>query len=307
MPGTYFGPHREQYSDYAHSGNANLGRYPLGHTLILPDDREYRFTLNDGTVEVAGNLYQSVVGLAGHTNRGADVARAIGATAIGGNITTTVAAADIYAEGTAHTNNDTGAGYSYRIRRAMTAGAAHASAASTAALTVNLDVGESVQVAIDTTTEVTFTRNRYHAALITAAPPTAPLTGVSPGVAAADRFYWSQVKGYAAVQAQIGTLYAGLPVQAGITTGGRIESYKRRVRTGGTTVIFLSNTAIWGAPLSDSDGSDVVVYAIASVISAAAAATYDISAGIAYNAPIVGMCVKANASTEFALIDLNIT
>src|SRR3990167_5790305 len=105
MPGIYFGPNAEQYSTYAASPHANVGRYPLGHTLILPDGREYRFNLNDGTIEVAGNLYQSVAALTGHTNRPADVARAIGATAISANITTTVAAADIYAEGMVHGND----------------------------------------------------------------------------------------------------------------------------------------------------------------------------------------------------------
>ena len=78
MPNTYYGPHAEKYSDYANAGNANLGRWPLGHILILPDHREYRFTLNDGTVEVAGNLYQSVAPVTGHTNIAADTPRARG-------------------------------------------------------------------------------------------------------------------------------------------------------------------------------------------------------------------------------------
>lgn len=306
MPRTYFGPYNEQNSTYAFQTHANLGRFPLGHILILPDNREYRFALNDGTVEVAGNLYQSVAPVTNHQNVTADVVRAIGATAISATLGATAAAVDIYAEGIAHINNDTGESYAYRIKRAMTAGAAHASVATSSVLTVNLEAGESVQVALDTTSEVTFTRNRYHQVLITAAPPTSRLAGVSPGVCAANRFYWSQVKGYAAVLAQ-GTLLAGLPVQADITTAGAVENAKRRVRTGGTTVIFLSNTAIWGAPLSDQDGSDVGVYAIASVASAAAAATYDISSGIAYNGPPVGICVKANSTTQYALVDLAIS
>jgi len=303
MPGTYFGPYNEQYSSYAHGGNANLGRYPLGHTLILPDGREYKFTLNDGTVEVAGSLYQSVAPVTGHTNV-VSAAAAIGATAISGTMSATAAAVDIYSEGAVHVNDATGEGYSYRIRRAMTAGAAHAAAASTGTLTVNLAAGESVQVALDTTSELTFSRNRYHQATIHGSPPTATLTGVSPGVAAASRFYWSQTKGYAAVLCNL-TLLAGLPVQADIATDGAVENYKRRVRTTGTTVLFVT-TGLWGVTLSDQDGGALAgLYAIAST-NAIAPATYDISGGVAYNAPIVGMCVKANASTEFALIDLNI-
>ena len=306
MPNTFYGPYTERNSTYANAGNANLGRWPLGHILILPDHREYRFTLNDGTVEVAGNLYQGVAAVAGHTNIAADVVRAIGATALSATLNGTAPAADIYAEGVAHTNDEVGEAYAYRIRRAMTAGAAHASAASAAVLTVNLQAGESVQVALTTASEMTFTRNRYHQVTLHVGPPTALLSGVSPGVAALDRFYWSQVKGYTAVLADL-TLLAGNRVMPSIAQDGRVEGFKRRVRTAGTSVIFLSNTAFWGIGVADADGTEVAgVYAIYSVISAAVAATYDVTGGIAYNGPDIGVCVKANASTEYALIDLNI-
>jgi len=304
MPGTYFGPFNEQYSDYAHGGNANLGRFPLGHTLILPDGREYKFTLNDATVEVAGNLYQSVVPV--NFSVTCDVARAAAATAISGTLTASAAAVDIYSEGTVHVSNGTGEGYSHRIKRAMSVGEAHAAAASTGVLTVNLEAGEGVQVATNVSTSVTFTRNRYHAALIHASPPTAAVVGVSPGTAAASRFYWSQTKGYAAVLAEIGNLYRGNPVQAGTTTDGTIESHKRRVRSTGTTVAFTTATITTGVALSDSDGGAVGIYSLNSVVSAAVAATYDITGGVAYNSPIVGICVQSMGSTEYALIDLNI-
>lgn len=299
MPSTYFGPYSERHSTYANSGNANLGRWPLGHTLILPDGREFKFTLNDGTAEVAGNLYQSVAPLTGHTNRPVDVVRAIGATVISASITTTVAGTDIYAEGIAHGSDATGEGYSYRIRRAMAAGTAHASAGSANILTVNLETGDSIQVALDTTSEVTFTRNRYHQTLIHQSPPTAQVTGVSPGVAAADRFYWSQVKGYAAVLANL-TLLAGNMVQPDIAVNGAVESYKRRMQINSTGSVLTAGTNLRAA-IVDQDGSDLGVFA---VVSASVTQVYDITGGIANNAPIIGVCVKANASTEFALIDL---
>ena len=304
MPGVYYGPYRENYSDYANSGNANLGRWPLGHKLILPDGREYRFTLNDGTVEVAGNLYQGVAALAGHTNQAVTTAAAALATAITATITTTTAAVDIYAEGVVHTNDVSGEGYSYRIRRAMTAGAAHASAASTGTLTVNLDPGESVQVALDTTSEVSFTRNRYHQVTIHVSPPTAQIAGVSPGVAAANRFYWTQVRGYAAVLCNL-TLLAGLPVQPDIATDGAVESAKRRARSGGGTVIGIAPTLMSYLRLVDQDGT-TTDFLVPATITTAVTANYDITGPIAANSPTVGICVKANASTEFALIDLRI-
>ena len=301
-PATYFGPYAENYSDYANSGNANLGRWPLGHTLILPDGREYRFALNDSTVEVAGNLYQGVAALAGHTNRLVTTVAAIGATAVTATIITTVAGTDIYAEGMVHVNDNTGQGYSYRIRRAMAAGTAHASAASTSTLTVNLDPGESVKVALDTTSEVSFTRNRYHQATIHVSPPTALLTGVSPGVAAADRFYWSQIKGYAAVLANL-TLLAGLPVQPDQATDGAVESRKIRVEAGGTTAL-LTTTAHAVLYLLDQDGTTTTFGIVTTTVGTAT--VRDITSGIANNSPIVGICVKANASTDYALINLMI-
>ena len=302
MPRTYFGPYNENYSTYANAGNANLGRWPLGHILILPDNREYHFTLNDGTAEVAGNLYQSVASVANHVDVTADVARAIGATVISATLGATAAAVDIYAEGAVHSSNDTGESYAYRIRRAMTAGASHASAATSSILTVNLEAGEAVQVALDTTSEVTFTRNRYHAVIITAAPPTAALAGVSPGVAAANRFYWSQCKGYAAVLAS-GTLLAGLPVMAGITTAGSVESTKRRLVGAGTTAL-LNTATMTVVYLQDSDGT-TTTYGIVTT-SAGTTTARDVTGPIAANAPTVGMCVKANSTTQYALIALDI-
>ena len=304
MPGTYFGPYGENNSNYAHAGHANFGKWPLGHTLILPDQREYRFTLNDATVEIAGNLYQSVAAVADHTNRPADVVRAIGATAISATLGATAAAVDIYAEGLAHPNNDTGEGYSYRIRRAFSVGQAHAAVATSSILTVGLELGESVQVALDTTTEVTFTRNRYHQATIHLSPPTATLTGVSPGVAAADRFYWSQVKGYAAVLANL-TLLAGWPVQPSIDINGAVETHKRRARSGGTTMLGVVPTVSSWSALVDQDGT-TTNFLVHHTVAAGVTITADISGPAAINAPVMGICVKANSSTEFALIDLSI-
>lgn len=300
MPRTYFGPHNENYSTYANDSSiANRGRFPLGERLILPDGRVYRFGLNDGTAEVAGRLYQSVAAVGDHTNVAADVARAIGAVAISATLGATLAAIDIYAEGVVHIN-DAGAsttqeGYTQRIRRVAAAGSAHAAVAASGVITVNLVAGESVQVALTTAAEMSFSRNRFHQMLITATPPTSELAGVSPGVAAADRWYWSQVHGEAAVLGD-GTLYAGREVQASIATAGAVESRKTRVRTSATAAADVTAFVL----LVDSAGTNTTL----AVGTVAAGTTVDITAGIAYNAPIVGMCIKANASTEESLIDL---
>ena len=275
MPRTYFGPLDERNLNYAFEGNANKGRFPMGHILELPDHREYRFALNDGTVEVAGDLYQSVVGLTGHINRAADVARAIDAILLSATLATTAAAVDIYAEGIAHVNAAPGEGYAYRITRAMTAGAAHAAAVATGVLTVNLAPGEQVQVALTTASNISFTRNRFHQVLLTAAPPTGGLAGVSPGVAAADRFYWSQVKGYAAVLANL-TLLAGLPVQPDIAVNGAVESYKRRMQISSTGSVLTAGTNLQNAVL-DQDGTTTGLFVITSI---STVTTFDITGAI---------------------------
>ena len=159
-----------------------------------------------------------------------------------------------------------------------------------------------MQVALTTASDTTFTRNRYHQVLLHPSPPTGNLAGVSPGVAAANRFYWSQIKGYAAVLAD-GTLLEGLPVMASITTDGSVESVKRRVRTGGATVAATGAAQAF-ARLVDQDGTTTDYFI--GVTSALVTGTIDISGPIAINAPVVGICVKANATTDEALIDLKI-
>lgn len=297
MPGTYFGPYGAQYETFAEPAGGNAGHRPLGFKLILPDDRTYRYSLAGTVARVAASLYQSVAPVTDHQNVAADVVRAIGATSISATLGATLAAIDIYSEGIVHINDAAGEGYAHRIKRAMAEGQAHAAVAASGILTVTLEAGESVQVALTALSEMTFSRNRFHATLIHQSPPTARLAGVSPGVAAALRYYYSQVEGEAAVLAD-GTLYAGLPVQASITVDGAVESAKRRVRTSATAAADVTAFVL----LVDSAGTNTTL----AVGTVAAGTTVDITAGIAYNAPLVGQCIKANADTEQALIDLEL-
>jgi hypothetical protein len=298
MPGTFFGPYGENNTTYASGGNANLGRFPLGHTLVLPDGRRYRFALNDGTVEVAGRLYQSVVSVADHLNVAADVARAIGVAIISATLGATLAAVDIYAEGMVHINDAIGEGYAYRIRRANTAGAAHAAAAASAVLTVNLVASETVQVALTTLSEMSFTRNRFHAVLIHPSPPTAGLAGVSPGVAAADRFYWSQVAGWAAVLIDTYTdapSAVGRMVYPSITVDGAVGVGRLTFRTGGTAAGDVTSFT----NVEDAAGVE------GSLEAGGIAINTNVSPGVVMD-PAVGVLIKANADTEEALVDLMI-
>ena len=297
MPGTFFGPYNEQFSDYAEPAGGNAGRFPLGHYLILPDQRRYRFTLNDGTTEVAGRMYQSSAPIGTHTDRNSDVARAVGAVAVSATLGSTSAAQDIYSEGMVHVNDADGVGYAWRIARAVVNGQAHNAVAGSGVLTVTLAAGEQVQVAISaTTSQLTFTRNRFHQVIIAPTDLTASLAGVSPGVSTTGRYYWSQVFGEAAVLQDL-DLYEGQMVQSSNNTAGAIESSKFKVRTG-TSVPGDSKTC--GANALDSSGSENVI----TLIGTASNTTYDISGPSSVRGALVGVCRVANITTEAALIDL---
>jgi hypothetical protein len=90
---------------------------------------------------------------------------------------------------------------------------------------------------------------------------------------------------------------------AGITTAGSVESTKRRLVGAGTTAL-LTTTAHTVVYLQDSDGT-TTVYGIVTT-SAATTVARDITGPIAANAPTVGICIKANATTEYGLVDLAI-
>ena len=223
-----------------------------GAVLILPDERSFRYTLNDATAEVAANLYQAALPIANHENRACDVARAVGAVAISATLGATAATVDLYQEGIIHVNDAAGEGYAHRIRRARVASDAHASVLSSGIITVNLAAGESVQVALTTSSEVSFHHNRHRVVLIHDSPPTAVLVGVSPGVAAASRWYYSQVGGIAACLVS-GTVVIGDFCVPSATVDGAVMP-SAAFETDGPYVGIVA-----GLGNSTTDGEEVIV------------------------------------------------
>ena len=295
MPYTYFGPYGTQFATQAEPAGGNTGLRPLGTVLVLPDGREYRYALAGSAARVAGNLYQSIVPVVEHSETVVDQVRAVGATALSSTLGAVLAAIDIYSEGYVSVNKVDGVGLGYRIRRAIANGQAHAAVASSGIITVNLAPGESNLVALVSTSELTYSRNRFHSTIIHASPPTAMLSGVAPWAATLSQYYYEQVRGLATVLAD-GTLLAGKAVQASITTDGAVESAKTRIRTSATAAGDV--TAF--VQLTDQDGTNTTV----AVGTIAASTTADITGGVAYNAPLVGICTKVNISTEYAQVDL---
>ncbi len=120
MPGVYFGPYGTQYKTYGTPTGSHCGRFPLGHRLILPDGREYRFALAGADVRVAGHLYQMEVPAANHDELVVTVIPAVGDKTFAATLGATAAAVDEYSEGMVHVNKSTGLDTGYRIRRDRT-------------------------------------------------------------------------------------------------------------------------------------------------------------------------------------------
>ena len=166
MPGIFYGPYGIQYNDHAEPSGGNAGRFPLGHTLVLPDGRTYKYSEAGAVAPVAGSLYQSIAPVTNHTDLAvlstttADIP-AVGDTTIVATLGATSAAADIYSEGIVHFNDDTGEAYAHRVARAVANNDAHAAVAASGAITLNLAAGEKVQVAGTSDTTVSLTRNRF--------------------------------------------------------------------------------------------------------------------------------------------------
>ncbi len=228
MPRTFYGPYGSQYNTHAEPAPGNTGLFPLGSKLVLADEREYRYTLNDGNAEIAGDLYESIAPDSAHggtTGIVADVARAVGAVAISGTLGASAAAVDLYSEGLVTITGvtvATGQGFAFRIARAIAAGQAHAAVLSSGIITVNLEAGESVQVALTTSSEMAFTRNRWDSVVLKPGATAVALpAGVAPIAAGANRYYYGQTRGLAAVL-QAASVLIGDPAVGSTGTAGAV-------------------------------------------------------------------------------------
>ena len=203
-------------------------RHALGTKAVSQDGRVFRYAEMGGTAGVPGKLYQTVVPIANHTNIACDVARAAGAVKISATDGGTGAAVDIFAEGYVIINDAAGEGYTYKIAGGpqQPSGTGHAVAASGAVITVNLAPGYSVQTALTTSSEVTFTRNRYKAVILSTTGTTAPVVGVGVSDVTADYFCWLQTGGPAAVLTD-GTVVIAQHVRSSDGTAGSVEALDR--------------------------------------------------------------------------------
>ena len=195
-------------------GESTTQQFPLGTKLVYAD-REFRYARMGGTVGVAGNLYQSVVPLAGHIDEAVNTFAAA-ATVIA--FTPAVDATDDLAanelqDGYIYTNDDTGEGHLYRVK-------SHPAIAG--AVSGNITLADPVVVAAVAATTCTVLHNPWRNVIIHPSPPTAPIVGAAVRAVTANSYCWLQVRGPCPILTD-GTVVIGEDVVASDATDGAVE------------------------------------------------------------------------------------
>lgn len=182
----------------------------LGEIVHSNDGRAYRYCKAGGTALAAGKLQQSSAQDTGDHNL-AIAAAAVGDTSITTTGTVTVTA-NQYADGFVTIADDAGEGYIYAI-------SGHA-AATAAAFTVNLK--DSIQVALTTSTTIDIVKNPYDSVIINPTTISSSPAGVAVIALTASQYGWLQVSGPASVLAD-GGITVGTDVVASDNVAGAVE------------------------------------------------------------------------------------
>ncbi len=224
MPRTYYTTFGKQKDTFALPAGGNTGPYPLGSMLVLPDERWFRLNLAVAT-QIAGRVQDTIAPQVDHFEIVVSTIPAVGDKTIAATLAgTAIAAVDIYSEGFAHFNKLAGLDYGHRIRRAIATGQAHAAVAAAGIITVNLEPGETVDVAGQSTTEVTLTRNRFHSTVIAPTSTLAAPAGIAIGLTAAGRYGYLQTKGFCAVACTGNGVIGDISVRSTATAGCTMAS-----------------------------------------------------------------------------------
>ena len=200
-----YGPESEPYNSYAAVAPApgdngaggqiaQRGRNPLGQQLVLQDGRKYRFFLNNAsTAVIPGDVQQSAVIVT--TNQ----SMACAATAVGSRIVTfthggATTVVNQFAEGYAVISLDPGQGQTFKVSSHL------ALQSSVAGDIVNLAAGNSVQVALTTTSDLSLLLHPYAENLIMATTITGMPVGIGVVATPASQFGWLQTRGACGVR-----------------------------------------------------------------------------------------------------------
>lgn len=178
----------EAFATYA----ATDERWPCGTIGHVGSGRLFRFAKAGGATLVIGNVIQAAAPVANHVNLTA-VATAIGATTIDCALGATAAVIDQYKDGYVSVSVTPGAGQVYVIKT-------HPANAGSATLTVTLQPGAGVRVALTTTSRIDLITNPYRGVI--QAPVTtltAQVVGVAVSAPTTTKYCWIQTRGIASV------------------------------------------------------------------------------------------------------------
>jgi hypothetical protein len=158
----------------------NPQKFPEGTKLIYAD-REFRYYKNDGTVDIAGNLYQGALTISGHIGRALDTPAA-GTTTVGFTPTSTNITLDQYTNGYFFvTTANADGGYLGRIKScpAVTAGSEG-----------DIVLYDPLPIVIAGASTGTLLASPWHLPIIHSSPPTAPVCGWAQAATVASQWGW---------------------------------------------------------------------------------------------------------------------
>ncbi len=216
-PVLIYGPEGEQFNNY------DARRWPLGTRMIMQDGRRFVFAAAGGTALVRGDMQQSEVPDADHDTLAVQAAGAVGDRTISLTNGSDAIEADLYADGLACTEAVAGIGEGMVLKIELT----HVLLAASVTVSLPLAAGYGLPFALNTSDTVTLIKNPYEDNIITAAPPTAMVTGVACSAVPLDNWGWLQTWGPAAVLIDDTVVIGGRVSAAGTagnSTVGSVEA-----------------------------------------------------------------------------------
>lgn len=219
-------------------------RYPVGTLGTTQDGRWYRFAQNGGSTLVPGNVICGPAPVSDYVNNTA-TATAVGATTVTFTQGATAITQNYFKDGWMSISVTPGAGYMYGI-------SSHDAVGSATSYAWPLAPGESIQVALTTTSRIDLIPNPYRGVI---QAPATTLTSTPVGVAVsapiANAYCWIQVEGMANVLTA-GTLVIGNRAVAQTGTAGACGPETATAATSKTevtigTVARVAASTAWSA------------------------------------------------------------
>ena len=186
----------------------------IGAKAFGSDGSTYRYVQAGGTSLLIGKVIDAPASIANHTNLACAVA-AIGASTITVTLGATAVTANQYAGGYIGINDATGQGYTYSIEK-------HPAAEASADVVITLVDAETVQIALDATSQASLVHNQYNGAVIHASTEVAVPIGVSIYPITANYYGWIKSRGVIAALCGA-TTGIGLGIAASDTRDGAYE------------------------------------------------------------------------------------